>query len=129
MARETGLAKKETQSLVQSDQRPAMTPACDIYENKDEVLLLADLPGVTSDGLKINIENGELALEARRELPVGKGTAIGLEFRSCDFRRRFAVPTGIDNAKVAAELKDGVLRLHLPKSESLKPRQISVKAG
>lgn len=129
MARETGLMKKETQSLVQSDQRPAMTPACDIYENVDEVLLFADLPGVAADSLRINIENGELMLEARRELPVTQGTSLGAEFRDCDYRRRFAMPSGIDGAKVSAELKEGVLRLRLPKSAALKPRQIAVKAG
>jgi len=130
MARETtGLVKKEAQSLVQSDQRPVVTPACDIYENSDEVLLLADLPGVTPETLRINIENAELVLEARRELPTTQGTPLEAEFRACDFRRRFALPTGIDGPKVAAELKDGVLRLHLPKAEHLKPRQIAVKAG
>jgi len=128
MARETGLVKQEPQSLVQSDQRPALTPACDIYENKEEVLLLADLPGVATDQLKINFDNDELTLEARREL-TGSGSPLSAEYRACDFRREFIVPAGIDGGKITAELKDGVLRLHLPKSEESKPRQISVRAG
>lgn len=127
MAREIGLAKKEAQSLIQSA-RPAVAPACDIYENGDEVLLIADLPGVATDALTLNFENGELALEAHRELPT-KGTFVTSEVRDCDFRRRFAVPIGIDGGKVSAELKDGVLRLHMPKAEGLRPRQIAVKAG
>jgi HSP20 family molecular chaperone IbpA len=52
-----------------------------------------------------------------------------VEFRDCEYRRRFAVPGGIDAAKISAELKDGVLRLHLPKSDALKPRQIAVRSG
>jgi len=127
MARETGLVKPEAQSLVQSDRR-AVAPACDIYENKDEVLLVADLPGVVPEGLKINLDNDELTLEARRDLP-SEGTLLSAEYRACDYRRSFVVPSGIDAAKIAAELKNGILHLHLPKSEDVKPRQISVRAG
>jgi HSP20 family protein len=128
MARETGLAKKEPQSMMQSDQRPAIAPGCDIHENKEEILLVADLPGVATDALQINIDNGELVFEAHRPVST-TGTVLGAELRECDFRRRFALPPGIDGAKINAELKHGVLRLHLPKSDALKPRQISVKAG
>jgi len=128
MARETSLAKQQPQSMVQSDQRPAIAPECDIYDSNDEILLVADLPGVSTNALKINIDNGELALEAHRGVATS-GTLLGGEVRDCDFRRRFALPPGIDGAKINAELKHGVLRLHLPKSDALKPRQISVRAG
>lgn len=122
------LAKQQSQSLVQSDKRTAIAPECDIYENKDEILLVADLPGVAANALKINIDNGELAIEAKREVH-GTGTLLAGEFKDCDFRRLFAVPPGIDAAKISAELKNGILNLHLPKSEALKPRQISIRAG
>jgi len=128
MNQETGLTKQEPQSLVQSAQRPAITPACDIYESDDEVLLVADMPGVDAGALKINIDKGELTLEANRPLS-SQGTYLEAEVRDCDFRRRFMLPSGIDASKINAELTNGVLRLHLPKSESLKARQISVKAG
>jgi len=105
-----------------------MSPACDIYENKDEVLLLADLPGVTPEALRINVENDELTLEARREVE-SEGVSVGGELRACDYRRSFVVPSGIDASKIEAELKAGILRLHLPKSAEVKPRQISVRAG
>jgi len=127
MARETGLVKQEAQSLVQSDRR-AVVPACDIYENKEEVLLVADLPGVVPEGLKINLDNDQLTLEARRDLP-SEGCLLTSEYKACEYRRSFAVPSGIDAAKIAAELKDGILRLHLPKSEDIKPRSISVRVG
>lgn len=128
MTRQTGLVKSEPQSLTQSDQRPAVAPACDIYENNDEILVVADVPGITTDALKINLDKGELTIEARRDV-AKDGSFVGVEYRDCDFRRRFAVPGGIDAGKISAELKDGVLQLHLPKSESLKPRQIPVRAG
>lgn len=128
MARETGMVKQEAQSLVQSDQRRTVTPACDIYENKEEVLLVADLPGVAPEALKINLDNDELTLEARRDLPKD-GALLSAEYRGCDYRRSFVLPSGIDGSKIAAELKNGILHLHLPKSEDVKPRQIAVRAG
>jgi HSP20 family protein len=130
MARDYGLAKtQQPQSSAPSDRRQPLPPACDIYENKEEILLLADLPGVTPDLLKIHLDKGELTIEARRQLDAQSGSAVTSEHSECDFRRRFVVPTGIDAAKISAELKNGVLQLHLPKSESLKPREISVRAG
>ncbi len=128
MTRDTNLTKRQPQSMVHSDQRPAVTPECDIYESKDEILLVADLPGVSTDALKIDIDNGELTLEARRTVS-GPGTFLGGEVRDCDYRRRFAVPPGIDTTKISAELRQGVLSLHLPKSDAVRPRQISVRAG
>lgn len=132
MARETGLAKNaEAQSLVQSDQRPTMTPACDIFENQDEILLLADLPGVTPESLSIHLDKNELTIEARREVNAQQGQqrVVNNEYRESDFRRRFAVPSGIDGNKINAQLRNGVLRLTLPKSDDLKPREIKVRAG
>ena len=130
MSRQTDLVKSEAQPLARSEQRPAIAPACDIYENADEILVVADLPGVTKDALTIQMEKGELTLEARRrDVGAERGSFLALECRTCDFRRRFAVPAGIDAARISAELNAGVLRLHLPKSEALKPRQITVRAG
>lgn len=129
MSRQEGLVRSEPQALVASDQRPAVAPPCDVYENDDEVLVVADVPGVTAEDLDISLDKGELSIVARRKVSPGDGTFIGMEYRDCDYRRRFAVPGGIDANKIAAELKDGVLWLHLPKSEALKPRQIAVRAG
>lgn len=129
MSRETGLMKSEPGKLDQSDQRPAIRPACDVYENSDEILVVADLPGVTSDKLDINLDKSELTISAVRELSLKQGALVGQEYRACDYQRRFSVPGGIDADKISAELKNGVLLLHLPKSEALKPRQIAVRAG
>jgi len=116
MSRDTEVAKREPRPLAQSEQRPSVTPACDVYENRDEILVVADVPGVTADALAVSLEKGEL-------------TALASEYRDCDYHRRFAVPGGIDAAKISAELKNGVLWLHLPKVEAYKPRQIAVHAG
>jgi HSP20 family molecular chaperone IbpA len=129
MSRQTGLVKSEPQPLAQSNRRPAVSPACDIYENDDEVLVVVDLPGVSASQLDVNVEHGELTIFARREVADPSGSVLRAENRDYDFRRVFTMPTGIDVSKVNAQLKHGVLRLHLPKSETLKPMQIPVHSG
>jgi HSP20 family molecular chaperone IbpA len=129
MSRQEAIVRKETQSQVQADQRPAVVPACDIYESDDEVLVVADVPGVTAEGLEISLDKSELTIVARRDVSPKDGSFLGVEYRDCEYRRRFTVPGGIDANKVSAELKHGVLWLHLPKSDALKPRQIAVRAG
>lgn len=91
--------------------------------------MIADLPGVTTDLLSIHLDKGELSLEAKREVNAQPSSTARAEYTDCDFRRRFVVPTGIDAAKISAQLKNGVLELHLPKSDALKPREITVRAG
>src|SRR5687768_5965010 len=87
---------------------PVVHPAVDIYENGDEVLLVADVPGVANDQVTIHFDKGQLTIEGRRAETV-QGLAGGF-----DYRRTFAVPQGIDADKISAELTSGVLQLHLP---------------
>lgn len=110
------------------EQRPAVAPAVDIYENTEEVLLVADLPGVGNEDVNIRLEKGELSIEGRRRQEV-EGAALASEFRFLDFRRAFTVPQGIQGDSIKAEIKNGVLKVHLPKVAALKPRQIAVQSG
>jgi HSP20 family protein len=96
-------------------QRAALAPRCDVFENKDEVLVVADLPGVNQESLRIDVDEERITLEGRRE--------------HYDFRRSFILPDGIDRDKIDAELKHGVLWLHLPKAAAVKPRRIAVKSN
>jgi len=108
--------------------RAWVAPRVDIYENDNELLLMADVPGVDKENLKINLDKEALLIEGRvKEEKLG--TPLGREYRGVDYRRSFVVPAGIDASKISADLKNGVLNLHLPKAEALKPRQIEVKAG
>ena len=109
-------------------QLPVMTPEVDIFENEHEILLHADMPGVAREDITINIDNGKMRLSGIRRLTTG-GAATWREFGDVEFRRNFSVPQSIDTDKVRAELKDGLLCLHLPKSEAAKPRQIEITAG
>lgn len=103
-------------------------PRVDIYENRDEILLFADLPGVKKEDIGIDLDNGQLSLIGNRYMELTRDIQVE-EFGSARFRRVFSVPQGIDLGKVDAELNDGVLKLHLPKSEAVKPRRIEVRQG
>lgn len=109
-------------------QRTAVLPEVDVYESDKDILIFADLPGVSKDHLQIHLENDQLMLEGQRT-GSHDGSGLSSEFRAVDFRRTFAMPQGIDRDKVDAELKAGVLRLRLPKSDALRPRQIKVRSS
>lgn len=103
-----------------------LTPLANIVETNDGYLLEAEMPGVSKDGLEITVENGELVILGRRTPPSVKGVAVYRESRGWDYRRLFELDPSIDPSKISAKVEQGVLRLHLPKSESVKPRKIAV---
>ena len=107
--------------------RPTVRPAVDIYENQDELLLVVDLPGVPTDMLQLDIEKDTLTIIGRRPqvLPEGARVLGGQGF-GWDFKRQFTVPTEIDQERINAELKDGVLEVRLPRHERTKPRRIQI---
>lgn len=127
MSDRADIIRKEESNPEITRQIQTLTPTVDIYENDDELLLHADMPGVIKDDITVNIENGKLSLTGLRKLNVS-GSAQWEEFGEVEYHRTFSVPQTINIEKVNAELKDGVLRLHLPKSEAAKPRQIEIKA-
>ena len=122
------ITKKEQGAVESTRNLRQVTPLVDIYENDDEILLHAEMPGVTKDEITVNIDNGNLALTGVRSMSKG-GAAEWEEFGEVEYQRVFSVPQTIDVNKVSAELKDGVLALHLPKSEAAKPKQIKITAG
>jgi len=122
------ITKKEANNIEKTRELYEATPVVDIYENEDEILLHADMPGVVKDDISVNIDNGTLSLSGVRKL-ASKGLANWEEFSNVEYIRSFSVPQTIDVERVEAELKDGVLRLHLPKSEAAKPRQIEIKTA
>lgn len=111
---------QEAPEHVRAERR--LTPPVDVYENADEILVLVDVPGVEHKGLDIRLEGGKLDVEARQ-------LDTAPEVEPVVFARSFSVPNSVDAARVAAELDMGVLKVHLPKSEAAKPRQIQVKVG
>jgi HSP20 family molecular chaperone IbpA len=85
------------------------------------------MPGVTKDNITVNVDNGRLEISGTRRLQT-KGSCSWQEFGDVEYRRVFSVPQSIEVAKVNAELKEGVLKLHLPKAEAAKPRNIKISA-
>jgi HSP20 family molecular chaperone IbpA len=103
-------------------------PNVDILEQADELLVLADVPGAKGDGIEVKFEDGTLSIHAQVEPRQAEDTQYLLrEYGVGDYWRSFEVSEVIDASKISAEYVDGVLKLHLPKAEAVKPRKISVK--
>lgn len=110
------------------ERRPAVAPPVDIHENADEILVVADVPGARADSVTVKVEKNELYLHARRDDGLEGRALLGGQ-PAPDYARTFVVPRGIAAERISAEMSNGVLRIHLPKSEAVKPRRIQVKAG
>jgi HSP20 family protein len=109
---------------------PVFTPAVDIFETDTEIALVADMPGVKAGDLNIDLRESILTLSGGVKSPEGADEVdILREYRTGKYYRQFTLSQLIDQSKIGAELKDGVLRLKLPKVEAATPRRIAVKAG
>jgi HSP20 family molecular chaperone IbpA len=105
------------------------SPRIDIWESEDELVLYADMPGVTAENVNIQFENRELRIHGKVS-PRHQGIDFLYgEYGIGDFYRTFTIGETIDSQKIRAELKDGVLVLHLPKTEAVKPRRIEVRSS
>lgn len=107
------------------------TPSVDISETDGGYLIKAELPEVKKEDVKVTVENGVLTLQGeRRQETEEKGRRYHRIERSYgSFVRSFALPESVDESGVKAEYKDGVLNLHIPKSERVKPKAIEVKVA
>jgi len=103
-------------------------PRVDIFETDSELVLHADMPGVDPKDIDLRYENGELIVQGRAGAPVNHGHLILSEFDEGDYYRAFQIHESIDSTRIGAECKNGVLTVHLPKAESAKPKQVTVKA-
>lgn len=104
------------------------TPRVDIYETEHELTLFADLPGVSPEDVDLRYENGELVLRGRVRQRAQPRNALLEEYEEGDFYRAFTIHESIDSSRIAAECKKGVLTVHLPKAEAVKPRKIAIRA-
>jgi HSP20 family protein len=106
-------------------------PAVDIFENEDNLSIRAEIPGMKTEDIKVEVEDGVLTLqgEKKRRDEVEKANSYRVERVYGTFTRRFSLPTAVDASKVAATYKDGVLELVLPKTDDAKPRRIEIQAA
>ena len=103
----------------------------DIFENDNEVVLKAELPGMNAKDIEVRLENNVLMLKGERrfEKETKEENYHRIEREYGTFSRSFALPTAVNGDKVAAEYKDGVLKIVLPKKEEMKPIPIKVEAA
>jgi HSP20 family molecular chaperone IbpA len=127
---QTPEVKQQEQGTEPTRNVPVYRPAVDIAENKDELLILADLPGAKSESIDINFEDGVLTVDAK-VAPRDRAEARPMlrEYGVGDYHRTFRVSEQIDSTKIHAEYVDGVLTVHLPRSQAATPRKIEVHAG
>lgn len=126
------LVKSETQEapgVERMRETAVFTPRFDIWETEDELVLYGDLPGVASEDLDVRFEDKQLNIHGRVALRQPEVEYLYSEYGIGDFYRSFAIGEAIDASRISAELKNGVLTVHLPKTEAVKPKRIDVKAG
>jgi HSP20 family protein len=133
MTQEQALEKRPTGSIApeQTYGGRVFVPPVDIVEREDELLLLADMPGVRPDEVDIDYGNGLLTIHGKvgpRQDPAQTNYLLE-EYAVGDFHRRFEIGESVDAARIAAELRDGVLTVRLPKVQEILPRKITVKGG
>jgi HSP20 family protein len=105
-------------------------PAVDIFETPETLVLVADMPGVSGDKVTLDLKENHLAIAGEVGPPLGAGeTMVQQEYFTGDFLREFQVGSLIDQSKIEATMKDGVLRLVMHKVERAKPRKIEVKVS
>jgi len=101
----------------------------DLYESAagDAMIVEIDLPGVQEGDISVQLKDSTLEIVAKRERRGEGESCCGTEASNTEYRRTLKLTSGLDGSKIEASLRDGVLRLTLPKSEQLKPKQIPIK--
>lgn len=122
--------KQLTSTTAEQDQQRAVLPAVDVFEDASGITLLADMPGVPKDLLELKVEGEALLIEGGVSPRTPDGLeAIYAEVRVPRYRRSFTLSRELDTTRIEANLKDGVLRLRIPKQAHAQPRRIAVSAG
>ncbi|NJC87448.1 MAG: Hsp20/alpha crystallin family protein [Desulfuromonas sp.] len=104
--------------------RRYVAPPVDIIETDEGLTLMADVPGLDDQHLEISVDQGVLTIEG--QAPFGSGELLWREYAMDGYWRQFQLPDSYDAAKAKAEVRHGVLTLHLPKAEAARPRKISI---
>ncbi|MBN1568454.1 MAG: Hsp20/alpha crystallin family protein [Acidobacteria bacterium] len=122
------LDTKSEKALATRDDTLYLAPPVDIFETDDALNVIVDLPGVEKDGVDIRVEDGILTIRGKANYRP-KANVLREEFNLQGYYRQFQLSDEVDQEKISAESKNGVLTITLPKAEKSKPRQIKVKVG
>ena len=134
-SRDLQMQETEKREVAETDSertrdRAAFVPRADIYGNDDEIVVVADMPGVDEHSVDVTLENNVLTINGyvEPEQPEGMGLSYA-EYQVGDYQRAFTVSDQIDREGIEATVKDGVLRLRLPKVTEARVKKIAIKAG
>ena len=106
----------------------AFMPNADVFETDDTLTVVLEMPGVDRENIAINVENGLLTVEGRINFTKYEGLQpVYSEYNVGPYRRSFRLSSRVNQDKISAEMRDGVITLVLPKAEEAKPRRIEVK--
>jgi HSP20 family protein len=123
----TNSADRQGGNRPAGDSTRSMQPRVDVLEDGNGITLLADMPGVPKDQLELKVEGNTLLIEGAISVPAPQQMeAIYVEVRVPRYRRAFTLSRELDPDRIEASLKDGVLKLHIPKYERAKPRRIEI---
>lgn len=113
-----------------AEELQTLLPRVDVFENKDGILLLADMPGVPKDKLELRVENDTLLIEGEIVPDTPENMeAVYAEVHLSRYRRAFSLSSELDTSRIDAQLRDGVLNLRIPKQAHAQPRKIEVKVA
>jgi HSP20 family protein len=119
-------SERKERNVAQVEQQVWFSPEVNIFETPEGYLLEGEMPGVTRGGLEISLEGNTLTIVGHRNEADFGANPVYRESKAGGFRRMFELDPAIDTSKINAKMEQGVLKLHLPKAEKVKPRKIQV---
>lgn len=123
---------QNTTGVERSEREPsvALIPPADVFEDADGITLQLDMPGVSRDRLNLQTDKNSLVIEGNAQIDMPQGmAALYADVRSTFYRRSFVLSDELETDKTEANLKDGVLTVHIPKRAEVRPRRIEVRGG
>jgi len=122
------MAEEKTRNDGGRDEQPALVPPVDVIEDQSGITLYADLPGVRKETLDVRIDGEALFIEGEMGLEMPRGMeATHIEVSLPRYRRVFTLSKDLDPERMQAELRNGVLKLHIQKAEHAKPRRVEIR--
>src|SRR3954465_10703006 len=125
-----GVTTQNTTGVERSEREPsvALGPPADVFEDADGITLQLDMPGVSRDRLNLQTDKNSLVIEGNAQIDMPQGmAALYADVRSTFYRRSFVLSDELETEKTEANLKDGVLTVHIPKRSEVRPRRIEVR--
>lgn len=122
------VTSRETSDMLSREPERVLRAPMDIFENAEGITIVADMPGVSKDRLNLQVDNDALIVEGEASIDMPEGMeALYADVRSTRYRRSFTLSGELQTDAIAASLKDGVLRVRIPKRAEVRPRKIEVK--